>query len=278
MHLRQEFTRFSACTKYCLELYSPYSITFSRLLLFLKIVLYFAMKRKILYVSLFAVAMAFLETAVVIYLRELMYPEGFRFPLAPISPDLALTELLREAATLIMLVMIGVLAGKRLADGFAWFLYSFAVWDLFYYMFLKVMIGWPESLMTWDILFLLPTTWTGPVLAPVMVSVMMIFLAIIILHLSKQDSKLLIRPREWAGLIVGSLVLIIAFTADYSKFILEKYNFWEIFTLPDKDLLFDYAIQYIPLRFPWSIFFVGYGIILLSIFALYFRWKKNKLT
>ncbi|MBE0653305.1 MAG: hypothetical protein IH594_05880, partial [Bacteroidales bacterium] len=112
------------------------------------------MKRKILYVSLFAIAIAFLETAVVIYLRELMYPEGFRFPLAPISPDLALTEILREASTLIILVMIGALAGKKLVDGFAWFLYTFALWDLFYYVFLKVMIGWPESIMTWDVLFL----------------------------------------------------------------------------------------------------------------------------
>ena len=237
------------------------------------------MKRKLLFISIFAISMAFLETSVVIYLRELMYPEGFKFPLAPIHPDLALTELIREAATLVMLIMIGVLASKRFAEGFAWFLYSFAVWDIFYYVFLKVMIGWPESFLTWDILFLIPATWTGPVLTPLLVSIMMIYFAIILLNFIDKGMTISIRPVEWSGLLGGSLVLIVAFTADYSTYILREFNFWEIFTMPDKDYLFDYAVKYIPEKFPWFIFSSGYAIVLTTIIYIWRRVKKgNQIT
>jgi hypothetical protein len=217
--------------------------------------------------------MAYFESAVVIYLRELMYPEGFQFPLAPISPQLALTELLRETATLIMLVFIGVLAGKKLADGFAWFIYSFAIWDIFYYVFLKIMINWPESFFTWDILFLIPATWTGPVITPVLVSLMMILLAIFILHFTNQGLDIKIKTIEWTGLIAGSIVLIIAFIWDYSRFILEKYSLIDIFTIPDKTQLYDYAIGYIPAKFPWLLFAAGYLIILTTIIYMYSRWR-----
>ena len=121
--------------------------------------------------------MGFLEAAVVVYLREILYPGGFSFPLSPVPASLALTEIFREVATLVMLVSIGILAGRKFSTGFAWFIYSFAIWDIFYYIFLKAVLGWPESLMTWDVLFLIPTTWTGPVLTPVLVSLTMILFA-----------------------------------------------------------------------------------------------------
>ncbi|MGC9344983.1 MAG: hypothetical protein ACP5E3_19925 [Bacteroidales bacterium] len=236
------------------------------------------MKSKFIYVSIFAVAMAFFESSVVIYLRELMYPEGFDFPLAPISPDLALTEILREAATLIMLVMIGVLAAKTIAEGFAWFLYSFAIWDIFYYVFLKLLIGWPESFLTWDILFLIPVTWTGPVLTPVLVSLLMILLAIILIFYSTKNVQVKIKPLEWTGLIGGSLILILSFTWDYSTFILKEYSLSEIFTVPDKTSLYDYAIGYIPVKFPWSIYFTGIIIILAVILLMWKRYRKEQLS
>ena len=132
------------------------------------------LRSKIIVISIFAIAMGFLETAVVIYMRDLLYPDGFSFPLVPIPADLALTEILREAATLIMLLTIAILNAKTFSERFAWFIYAFAIWDIFYYIFLKIMILWPESLMTWDILFLIPTTWTGPVISPVIVSFSMI--------------------------------------------------------------------------------------------------------
>ena len=147
------------------------------------------MKQKLIWVSIFAVAMGFFEAAVVIYLRKLMYPAGFSFPLAPIEHGLAVTEILREAATLIMLLSAGILAGRYATERFAWFIYAFAIWDIFYYIFLKLLIGWPESFMTWDILFLIPATWVGPVITPVIVSLSMIVLAAVVLFFLLQRDQ-----------------------------------------------------------------------------------------
>ena len=91
------------------------------------------------WITLFGIAMGLLEGAVVVYLRELYYPEGFGFPLKLMSNQVALTELFREAATLIMLMSIGALAGRTRIERFAFFIYSFAVWDIFYYVFLKLL-------------------------------------------------------------------------------------------------------------------------------------------
>src|SRR5579859_4688314 len=134
---------------------------------------------RMIWLTLFSIAMGFLETAVVVYLRKIYYPHGFQFPLTPVDPDIGLVEFLREAATIIMLVGIGIIAGKNTSQKFAIFLYCFAVWDIFYYVFLKLLLGWPESLFTWDILFLIPVPWVGPVLAPSIVALTMIAFALV---------------------------------------------------------------------------------------------------
>jgi hypothetical protein len=66
------------------------------------------MTKKLIWISLFAIAMGFLETAVVIYLRLIYYPGGFEFPLKPIEPAIAKVEFMREMATVIMLVATGI--------------------------------------------------------------------------------------------------------------------------------------------------------------------------
>ena len=222
------------------------------------------LRSKIIVISLFAIAMGFLETAVVIYMRELLYPEGFAFPLVPIPANLALTEILREAATLIMLLTIAIIAGKSFSERFAWFIYTFAIWDIFYYIFLKIMILWPESLMTWDILFLIPTTWTGPVISPVIVSFTMILLAFIIILYADQGHKTRLNGKEWAGLIIGSIILIFGFILDYSQYMLSHFNLFEMLNMGNKDVM-EIAFKYIPVRFPWGIFILGEGVILGTI-------------
>ena len=122
-------------------------------------------RRKALWITVYAIAMGVLEAAVVIYLRKLYYPEGFSFPLRMVDTDIAIVELWREVATIVMLGAVGVLAGRTRSERFAWFIYCFGVCDLVYYGFLKVALGWPASPFTWDILFLLPIPWVGPVLA-----------------------------------------------------------------------------------------------------------------
>lgn len=226
-------------------------------------------------VTLFFIAMGYIESAVVIYLREILYPGGFQFPLVPIESHLAVTEIIREFATLVVLLCIGMIAGRTFSEKFAWFLYSFAIWDIFYYVFLKLLIGWPESLMTWDILFMIPTTWVGPVITPVIVSLTMILLAMILVYYNSKKDIVKINWIEWSLLITGSIILILSWTWDYSKYILEHFSFSEIWTVPKEDL-YRIASEYIPRKFYWGLYWIGEVIILTGIGLLWRRLTKDR--
>jgi hypothetical protein len=218
------------------------------------------------WITIFSIAMGFLESAVVIYLREIMYPAGFKFPLMPVPGNLALTEVLRELATILMLVGTAMLGGRKFSERFAWFIYAFAVWDIFYYVFLKILINWPVSLMTWDILFMIPTTWTGPVISPIIVSFTMIAFALVILNFSSNGYNTQIIRMEWGIFITGCLILFIAFIWDYSLFILKNLSFKDLWTLHDKQILYRTALMYIPDKFNWALFTIGEIILILTIF------------
>ncbi len=124
--------------------------------------------RRPLWVALYAIAMAAVESAVVVYLRAL---HGGAEPLSVLLheiPDrLVAIEVGREAATLVMIVAVAAIAGSNVWERFLYFALAFGLWDIFYYVWLWVFIGWPPSLFTWDVLFLIPVPWLGPVLAPV---------------------------------------------------------------------------------------------------------------
>ena len=219
--------------------------------------------------------MGIFEGAVVIYLREIYYPSGFDFPLARFDNQIAITELLRELASLFMLLSVGIIAGKNLAQRFAWFIYSFAVWDIIYYVILFLILKWPESLLTWDILFLLPVTWTGPVIAPVIISILMIILSIMIYNFNlKSLNKTFIAKKEWIYLISGAFVIFISFIWDYCNFLIKNISSTELKNKTLGDKLFDLSIQYIPDKFPWLIFIIGIGILIYSFYSFYRRNLK----
>lgn len=126
-------------------------------------------------VAVYATAMAWVEAAAVFYLRALtqrIVPQQ-PDPL-PIIGGLASVERVREFATLVMLFAVGWLAGRTWRARFGYLAVAFGVWDIFYYVFLKVICGWPHSLLDWDVLFLLPLPWWGPVLAPMLVSLLLV--------------------------------------------------------------------------------------------------------
>lgn len=231
------------------------------------------MTKTLLWITAFSVAMGFLETSVVVYLRELYYPEGFRFPLTPIDPDIALTEFLREAATIVMLVCAGALAGKNFAQRFAFFIYSFAIWDIFYYVFLKLLLGWPESFLTWDILFLIPVPWVGPVLAPCMVALTMVALSLSVVHFSDKGYQVNIRFTEWTALIFGSLVAIVSFIWDYVMYVYKGNPTDRIWTLSSKEQLFSEIANYVPQHFNWGMFLAGEALLLLGTGLFIYRMK-----
>lgn len=130
--------------------------------------------------TIFAISMAFLESSVVYYLRALL-TENPSTPVAStlagglnIPDDILNVEKWREATTIVMLAAIGIIIGKTMKTRLAAFLWAFGIWDIFYYVFLFVLTGWPPSLMTLDLLFLIPEPWVAPVLIPVAISVFMV--------------------------------------------------------------------------------------------------------
>ena len=151
-------------------------------------------KTTLIKVAVFNLAFAYLEAATVIYLRQLIsasHPEIDRSAILLLLPGIAFLqpksvldiisnsqllqiELVRESATLIILAMIASIAGKKVGQRIAFFFFSFAVWDLFYYVFLKLIINWPTSWTDIDIFFLLPVPWLGPVFVPITISFLLV--------------------------------------------------------------------------------------------------------
>ena len=126
-------------------------------------------------VTAFAIAMAWFEAATVFYIRTLVDRiQPYQPDPLPIHGALGTVELWREAATLVMIVLLGLLAGRTWRRRAGYAAIAFGVWDIFYYVFLHLICGWPGTLLDWDILFLLPLPWWGPVLAPVSIALVMI--------------------------------------------------------------------------------------------------------
>jgi hypothetical protein len=169
---------------------------------------------RVLNATAYAVAMAYLESAIVVYLRRLYYPQGFNFPLVIIDIPTLLLEIGREAATIVMLATVGIAAGRTKVGKFAYFLYVFGVWDIFYYIWLKAFLDWPASLFTWDVLFLIPVPWVGPVLAPVTVALTMIGMGLVLLHLEQRGPVLPAGTKVWLAQMLASFIVIVSFTMD----------------------------------------------------------------
>jgi len=224
--------------------------------------------KKMIWLTAFCIAMGYLETSVVVYLRVIYYPDGFGFPLAPIDRSIATVEVWREVATLVMLLGAGYIVGKSFIQRFAFFIYSFAIWDIFYYIFLKILLDWPASFMTWDILFLLPVTWVGPVITPVIVSLSMILLAVVLLRKDNNTVNFKLKLFDWCLLILGSLVIITSFIWDYTSFVLQYHNWHELWSLGKEDL-FIISESYVPDNFNWPIFILGEGLCLITIIKIF---------
>lgn len=167
-------------------------------------------------VVILAAAFGYNEAAVVVYLRQIFHPEGFKFPLAGFlladsSRSLIMTEVGRETATLVLIFSGCLLAGRNFRQRVAYFMTIFAVWDIFYYVWLKVLIDWPASIMDWDILFLIPEPWAGPVLAPLIVSAAMLVFAGFILYRDGAGRPIKVKSGDWLGFCAAGAVVIISF-------------------------------------------------------------------
>src|SRR6266404_5949617 len=171
--------------------------------------------RRWITVVVFAAAMAWVESAVVFYLRTMINRiEPYQAHPLPLIGGLGPAELVREAATLIMLLMVGVLAGRTWRSRLGYFAIAFGVWDIFYYVFLKLLCGWPHSVLDWDILFLLPLPWWGPVLAPVSIALLMILWGTIVNSTPTQGTRCSAERKAWVVNIFGVSLALYVFMND----------------------------------------------------------------
>ena len=177
---------------------------------------------QILWISVFGAAFGFVESSVVVYLRSIYYPDGFTFPLRVMGTSHHTLEILREVATIIMLASAGTLAGRLPWERAGYALVAFGVWDIFYYVWLTALLGWPPSWSTPDVLFLIPYPWIAPVLAPLIVSALMITFGIIMVLLIARQYTCHPGPAGWALGGVGVAVVLFTFLADLGASIHHK--------------------------------------------------------
>ncbi len=209
-----------------------------------------SLTQKTLWTGIFAMAMAYLEAAVVVYLRKIFGISDVYGEIPPFDPTLGAVEIGREFSTLLMLLSLGIVAGKGVSSRLGFMIYAFGVWDIFYYVWLKVLIGWPESLLDWDILFLIPLPWWGPVIAPLIVAATMAIAGILFARLEEKGLK----PKwNWACLLLLSASLLL---------ILYTFMAEALGALPAAAPVLH---QLRPVSFDWPLFLIGYG---LSVFAL----------
>ena len=200
-------------------------------------------KQRWLVVVLYAAAMAYVEAAVVLYLRTMVNRlDPYQLPPVDLSEGLLHAEMIREATTLIMLFAVGWLAGRTWRSRLGYTLVAFGVWDILYYVFLMPLSGWPRSLLDWDILFLLPLPWWGPVLAPVSIAALMVVGGTVVCLFDRPERALW--PGPWArGLnLVGVALALYVFMADSIRALGEGA---------------EAVRQVLPTRFNWPVFVVA---------------------
>ncbi len=201
---------------------------------------------QVLTVTFYALAMAYLESAVVVYLqRALSMTPSTLFPLRDQATlgGLGAIEVGREVATIVMLAAIGWLAGKTSLERMAWTSVAFGIWDIGYYFWLWVFIGWPSSLGTTDLLFLIPVPWVAPILAPMLVSLALIFFGLIVARRASRGEAFALKLTHWLLLVVGGLVVILSFTWDAGNILRGG----------------------MPSSFMWPVFFAGMGIAVMGV-------------
>lgn len=200
-----------------------------------------SVQKQLFWLIVWGVAFAYIEASVVVYLREIYYPDGFVFPVVIAESRMVITELFRELATLVIIWTTASLVYTRLQSRIAAFMIIFGIWDIFYYLFLKIVLDWPESLSSWDILFLIPLPWVGPVWAPIVVSLALIYAGITILVRNRQDLFFRFDSKFILFELTAGIIIIISFL------------------VPGYAVITQSVPSYFPLYLFWAGFITGFG-------------------
>ncbi|MFH0957371.1 MAG: hypothetical protein V1897_01575 [Pseudomonadota bacterium] len=206
--------------------------------------------KRIVIITIWAIAFGFVEASVVEYLRAIYYPlssGGFQFPMLTLDlihemgfehNQRLQIEVVRELCTLIMLATVSMAAAQNRREAWAYFMITFGVWDISYYVWLKIFLGWPTGVMAWDLLFLIPVPWVAPVIAPVVISIALIASGLTVLYFEERKEPLELEWKSWILIVAGGIVVIMAFCWDYQNIVAGGF----------------------PQPFQWVVFLVGLGI------------------
>ncbi len=219
------------------------------------------MKRTLTLLTLYAITMALLESAVVVYMRRLYYPDNplNLFPLQFLNSYDSLLEISREASTIAMILIVALLAERgSTTRRFAAFVYVFGVWDLFYYFWLKVLMDWPVSWLEWDVLFLIPILWLGPWICPAMIALLFVTWGFHALHSTKNIS---FTSRSLVVFICGAITGLIPFLQPAAAVMMEGGS--------------EALSQYTPNGFWWWLFVPGFLLMTWGL-GLTLRGEENK--
>jgi hypothetical protein len=211
--------------------------------------------KRFLWVSAYAIAMAFLEAVVVVYIRGLLQITNDHVALGPYVT----METWREAATLVMLAAVGWLAGRKRLDRWAYGCFAFGMWDLWYYVWLKVLLDWPASLLSLDTLFLIPLTWWGPVLAPTLIAALICVVAVLTVVGMERGEPLRITPARVGLVALGGLLALYVFMSDSLRALLQGRTDWATLR---------------PGSFQWPLFLVALAMMALPSLMAARSWKK----
>ena len=219
-------------------------------------------ERRATYASLWVLALAFgwIEASVVVYLREIYVREvslqgtnyfaGLQVTLVSLPSHLVAMEMAREACTILLLGAVAWIAGRHRADRAGAFLLAFGLWDLAYYAVLKLVVGWPDSLSAWDILFLIPLPWVAPVWAPATIATLLVASGSYLFWTPDHE-----RRYRWpdTGVLIASALLTIA------SFLVESRA----------------AVDHrVPETFPVSLFWAG--VVLGTAWFVRVEWRATK--
>ena len=178
--------------------------------------------RRFVGVATYAIAMAFLEAVVVVYIRGLLKITPDHVALGPYVT----MEIWREAATIVMLAAVGWLAGRKRLDQWAYGLFAFGMWDIWYYVWLKVLTGWPATLFDWDVLFLIPLRWWGPVLSPVLIAALICLVCVMAVAQMERGERFGFTPLRWGVAALGGLLALYVFMSDAIHALLQDQVDW----------------------------------------------------
>jgi hypothetical protein len=211
--------------------------------------------KRFLWVSVYAIAMAFLEAVVVAYIRKLLDISDHRADLNPY----AIMEVWREAATLIMLVAVGWLTGRKKIDRLAYGMFAFGLWDIWYYVWLKVLIHWPKTLFDWDTLFLIPFPWRGPVLSAILIACLICVVTTLTVYQVNRQERSKITSFQVSVILCGALLALYVFMEGAIHVWIRGGTNWR-------------SIQ--PDVFNWPLFLIA--LILMAVPSLKATWPTKK--